>query len=126
MTPELVLVWAIAAVAVILILVGIVRGTTRRRGANEDAFGAGGVSHVAVGTTGVAKTSLEPEGVVLAAGEQWTATSASGTRIEAGQNVRVVGQDGLTLRVEAAPGWSTAADAAAAPSPPSSPTPPTA
>ena len=82
----------------ILVIVGVGRVVTRRRGANEDAFGAGGVAaRSPVGTLGVAKTDLAPSGVVLAAGEQWTASSAGGTRIESGRRVRVVGQDGLTL-----------------------------
>ena len=124
MTPEQVLIWAIAIVAVILIVVGAVRGVTRRRGSNEDAFGAGGVSEVAIGTSGVTKTALAPEGVVLAAGEQWTAASATGARIEAGQRVRVVGQKGLTLLVEAALGAMASSEPAAPlpPTPPKSPT----
>ena len=100
MTTEQVLFLAIGAAVVILVIVGVARAATRRRGPNEDAFGAGGVSRVALGTAGVAKTDLEPEGVVLAAGEQWTARSASGARIGEGQALRVVGQDGLTLLVE--------------------------
>jgi len=100
MTGEQVVVLAIVVVVVILIAIGIGRGATRRRGANEDSFGAGGVPHVAIGTPGVAKTALVPEGVVLAAGEQWTATTVAGTRIEEGRPIRVVGQDGLTLLVE--------------------------
>jgi membrane-bound ClpP family serine protease len=123
-TPDQVLVWAIAAGVVILIVAGIVRGVTRRRGANEAAFGAGGVSRVAIGTTGVTKTALAPEGVVLAAGEQWTASSASGARIEAGQRVRVVGQRGLTLLVDAGI-MSATSSGPPAPLPPTPPTSPT-
>lgn len=103
MTADQVLLLAIVVVVVIFVIVGIGRAATRRRGANESAFGAGGVPEVAIGTSGVTKTALEPEGVVLAAGEQWTASAVGGTRIEAGQRVRVVGQKGLTLLVEAAP-----------------------
>jgi membrane-bound ClpP family serine protease len=103
MTGEQVLLLAIVVVVIILVAVGISRGATRRRGANEDAFGAGGVPHVAIGTSGIAKTALVPEGVVLAAGEQWTATTSAGIRIEEGRPIRVVGQDGLTLLVEPVP-----------------------
>jgi membrane-bound serine protease (ClpP class) len=98
-----VLIGAIAAVVLILIAVGVGRAMVRRRGANEDDFGAGGKRQVPLGTRGVAKTALAPSGVVLAAGEQWTANSASGARIEPGQRVRVVGQDGLTLIVDVEP-----------------------
>jgi membrane-bound ClpP family serine protease len=94
---------AILVVVLILIVVGVARIVTRRRGANEDAFGAGGTSQVAVGTRGVAKTDLAPSGVVLVAGEQWTARSGSGETIASGRAVRVVSQDGLTLTVEAEP-----------------------
>ena len=100
MTPDQVLVWAIVAVVVILAIVGVARGVTRRRGRNEVEFGAGGVPQVAIGTRGSAKTALSPSGVVLAAGEQWTARSASGAAVAEGQSVRVVGQEGLVLIVE--------------------------
>jgi membrane-bound ClpP family serine protease len=94
---------AIIVVVLILIVVGVARIVTRRRGANEDAFGAGGTSQVAVGSRGVAKTDLAPSGVVLVVGEQWTARSGSGETIASGRAVRVVSQDGLTLIVEAEP-----------------------
>jgi membrane-bound ClpP family serine protease len=120
-TIDQVILAAIVVVVLILIAVGLMRLVTRQRGANESAFGAGGVPHVAIGTAGVAKTLIHPSGVVLAAGEQWSANSASGARIEAGQPVRIVGQDGLTLLVEATgtgrPGGSGGpADTAAPPS----------
>jgi membrane protein implicated in regulation of membrane protease activity len=103
-TSDQIVLGAIAAVVLILVIVGVVRAASRRRGANEDEFGAGGVREVALGTRGVAKTALAPSGVVLASGEQWTADSADGTSIEEGHPVRVVGQRGLTLIVEAEPG----------------------
>ena len=49
------------------------------------------------------KTALTPSGVVLAAGEQWTARSGNGRQIGSGQRIRVVGQDGLTLVVDPEP-----------------------
>jgi membrane-bound ClpP family serine protease len=94
---------AIIVVVLILIVVGVARIVTRRRGANEDSFGAGGTSQVAVGTRGLAKTDLAPSGVVLVVGEQWTARSGNGETIASGRAVRVVSQDGLTLTVEAEP-----------------------
>jgi membrane-bound ClpP family serine protease len=102
-TTDEVLPAAVVAVVLILIIVGVVRVVMRRRGANEDAFGAGGTNTVPPGSRGVAKTDLAPSGVVLVVGEQWTARSNSGTAIDAGQGVRVVGQDGLTLVVVADP-----------------------
>ena len=100
MTSDQILPSAIAVVIVVLIIVGLVRVFQRRRGANEDTFGAGGVSTVAVGTRGVAKTDLAPSGVVRVVSEEWTARSASGSIIAEGTAVRVVSQDGLTLVVE--------------------------
>ena len=108
MNTDQVVVGAIAAVILILVVVGIGRAASRRRGANEDEFGAGGRRQVPSGTAGVAKTVLAPSGVVLAAGEEWTASSAHRTRIEPGQRVRVVGQEGLTLIVEVEPAASPA------------------
>jgi membrane-bound ClpP family serine protease len=43
-----------------------------------------------------------PQGVVYAAGEEWSARSLDGRPIERGTSVRVVGHDGLTLLVEPA------------------------
>lgn len=100
MTSDQILPGAILAVIVILIVVGMVRVAQRRRGANEDAFGAGGVSTVEVGTRGVAKTDLAPSGVVRVVSEEWTARSADGGVVAEGTRVRVVRQDGLTLIVE--------------------------
>jgi membrane protein implicated in regulation of membrane protease activity len=99
-TSDQIILGAIAAVIVILIVVGVVRAATRRRGANEDAFGAGGVSTVEVGTRGFATTDLAPSGVVRVVSEEWSATSATGNSIAEGTAVRVVSQDGLTLTVE--------------------------
>ena len=53
--------------------------------------------------TGVAQTALDPEGQVLVRGELWTAV-ASAPAIPAGEHVRVVGIEGLKLKVERAPG----------------------
>lgn len=52
-----------------------------------------------VGEVGVAQTEINPEGRVFVHGEWWTAVCES--RIPSGERVRVVGVDGLRLRVEA-------------------------
>ena len=103
MTTDQIIPGAIAAAILILVILGVVRGVTRRRGRNEDTFGAGGVATVAAGTRGVAKTDLAPSGVVRVVGEQWTARSASGMAIPSGTTIRVVSQDGLTLIVDPQP-----------------------
>ncbi|MDR5689045.1 MAG: NfeD family protein, partial [Armatimonadota bacterium] len=50
-----------------------------------------------VGRVGVAKTDLDGQGLVLVAGEDWTAESDEPVR--AGERVRVVAVEGLRLRV---------------------------
>jgi membrane-bound serine protease (ClpP class) len=49
-------------------------------------------------TAGVALTALSPTGKVLVRGEYWNAVSA--TPVAPGTSIRVVGVEGLTLRVE--------------------------
>jgi membrane-bound ClpP family serine protease len=52
-----------------------------------------------VGTRGKATGKLSPEGMVRIKGELWTAT-ASNSNIVAGDEIEVVGEDGLRLVVE--------------------------
>ena len=56
-----------------------------------------------IGSMGVAATDLTPQGTVQVAGEPWSAASASGESIRAGESVIVLDIDGLTVRVERAP-----------------------
>ena len=51
-----------------------------------------------VGKWGIAKSDLDPSGIVLVEGEDWKAESVSG-RIAAGESVTVVSVAGLTLSV---------------------------
>ncbi|MBI4908683.1 MAG: nodulation protein NfeD [Acidobacteria bacterium] len=53
-----------------------------------------------IGQVGVAATGLQPRGKVRVRGEYWDATSQSS--VESGAAVRVVGVDGISLRVEPA------------------------
>jgi membrane-bound serine protease (ClpP class) len=53
-----------------------------------------------VGATGEAREELAPEGLVFVAGALWKAVATSGP-IHAGSPVRVVGRDGLQLKVVA-------------------------
>jgi membrane-bound serine protease (ClpP class) len=55
---------------------------------------------------GEVKTAIDPEGEVLVRGELWTAV-ANGPGIGVGERVRVVGVEGLKLRVERASGQQT-------------------
>ena len=51
-----------------------------------------------VGEKGLAKETIDPEGLVFVHGEHWKAQS--GERIEPGERVEVVGMEGLVLRVK--------------------------
>ncbi len=55
-----------------------------------------------IGAVGVARSRLDPEGQVHVQGACWSAVAAGGP-VEEGQAVRVVGLDGLRLKVEAEP-----------------------
>jgi membrane-bound serine protease (ClpP class) len=55
-----------------------------------------------VGVVGVARSRLDPEGMVHVQGEMWTATAVGGP-IDDGQPVRVVAVDGLRVRVKPEP-----------------------
>ncbi len=55
-----------------------------------------------LGAEGVARTDLTPEGMVYVAGEMWTGTAEQGS-IREGQRVKVVGVEGLRLRVRTVP-----------------------
>jgi membrane-bound serine protease (ClpP class) len=52
-----------------------------------------------VGTRGRAASALKPDGMVKIKGELWGAVARQGD-IAAGENIRVVGEDGLKLVVE--------------------------
>jgi len=97
--PLIYLMAALTAGFMVLVLVTVVRVRQRSR-AFAGVYGAGGSSTVPAGSDGLVKTSLSPLGVVYAAGEEWSARSASDTEIPIGEHVRVVGQEGLTLIVE--------------------------
>jgi membrane-bound serine protease (ClpP class) len=53
-----------------------------------------------VGVVGEVRRTLDPDGSVFAAGEEWSARSLAATPIPRGSPVRVVAQDGLILIVE--------------------------
>jgi membrane-bound ClpP family serine protease len=93
---------AVTAAYVSLVLLTVTR-VRRRSLAFAGAYGAGGTMTVPTGTVGVARTALEPRGVVYAAGEEWTARTRDESAIARGSPVRVVGQEDLTLIVESGP-----------------------
>ena len=104
-TPLIAAMAVVTALYVGLVLLTVAR-VRRRSLAFAGAYGAGGTMRVPKGTVGVARTALEPIGVVYAAGEEWTARAKGEAAIPPGQPVRVVGQEDLTLVVESGPAAS--------------------
>ena len=100
--PLIVTMAAVTAAYVGLVLLTVAR-VRRRSVALSTTYGAGGSMAVPPGTVGVAKTALEPRGVVYAAGEEWTARTHDAAPIARGTPIRVVGQQDLTLIVESGP-----------------------
>jgi membrane-bound serine protease (ClpP class) len=99
----LILTMAAVTAGYVGLVLWIVARVRRRSLAFAGAYGAGGTMAVPSGTVGVARTALEPRGVVYAAGEEWTARSSDEMAIARGAPVRVVGQEDLTLIVESGP-----------------------
>lgn len=56
-------------------------------------------AYPAEGSEGVALRRLEPDGLVRIGGERWKALTEGHAAIEAGERVRVVARDGMTLIV---------------------------
>jgi membrane-bound serine protease (ClpP class) len=71
---------------------------SRREAARLGPRAAGAI--VPIGALGQVRGDLAPQGVVYAAGEEWSARSEDGTPVSRGRQVRVIGQEGLTLIVE--------------------------
>jgi membrane-bound serine protease (ClpP class) len=91
----------IAGAAGAFVLVGLVVGTLVVRSQRRRVSGG---REGMLGTVGIARQRLDPEGVVLVRGEYWTATSEA--PVEPGQSVEVVAIDGLRLRVRPVPAQS--------------------
>jgi membrane-bound serine protease (ClpP class) len=100
--PLIVVMAAVTAAYVGLVLLTVAR-TRQRSLAFAGVYGAGGTMAVPTGTVGIARTALEPRGVVYAAGEEWTARSSDESAIARGSPIRVIGQEELTLIVESGP-----------------------
>jgi len=92
--PVIIVITATAAVFVGLIAFGAI--SSRRIGARAPVL----VGHAVAGTYGIVRSPLDPVGSVVAGGEEWSARTADGVRLERGTRVKVVNVDGLTLTVE--------------------------
>jgi membrane-bound serine protease (ClpP class) len=87
--------WLIAAVTIIVaavfafVITRIVRAHRRQAYTGREEL---------TGKTAVAKTALEPEGIVLFKGERWTAVAEKG-KVKPGEEVTITRVDGLKLYV---------------------------
>jgi membrane-bound serine protease (ClpP class) len=84
----------VAGAAGALALVGLVVGTLVWRSQRRRPTGG---SEGMLGTVGVARQRLDPQGTVLVRGEYWTATSDE--TVQPGESVEITGIEGLRLRV---------------------------
>ena len=116
--PNVAVAWPVVVVTggfgVVFALVVLRAAITSRRA--RPANVSPGLAFSGRGTTGEigeVRRALDPSGSVYVAGEVWSAR-AVGDPVPVGGHVRVVGQDGLTLLVEAAGPEARSPDAAAA------------
>ena len=80
---------ALVAISFLAVITLVARAHARRPVTGKEGL---------IGTVGVVRRALEPEGMVFVEGELWRARSNAG-RIPEGQLVRVVGLEGLRLTV---------------------------
>lgn len=104
--PDVAVAWPVIALMTLLtggVVIAIVTVALRSRRLPPVNIGVEGKgTRIPAGTDGVVRRALMPVGSVYAAGEEWSARSASGTSLERGTHVRVVSQEGLVLTVEPA------------------------
>jgi len=74
----------------VFVLGAIIRGQRRRKATGTEGM---------IGRTALARTPLEPDGTVVAEGELWSARIV-GEHVLPGDEVTIVGVDGLKLRVQ--------------------------
>lgn len=89
--PISALIGVIVAGKIILCFLGWLVWRTYRRGSHPNQFGV-------IGLQGQALTDIKRKGRVLVRGEYWWARAHA--HIAAGENVRVIGVDGMWLEVE--------------------------
>lgn len=88
-----------ALVVALAVLLGAIFLSTGMAVARVRKIAAKTGTEALIGKTAVVRTPLSPDGYVFVQGERWQAQVANGTAQE-GAKVRIVGADGLKLRVE--------------------------
>jgi membrane-bound ClpP family serine protease len=89
MTDPIIIAIVLAVAFIIFVIYAIVKGQRRKLSAGIEDM---------IGKDAVVRTTLAPEGTVLAEGELWTAI-AEDSKIEAGEEVTITKVQGLKLRV---------------------------
>lgn len=93
-----------------LFLVLVVWAAVGSRGMASPAGVVGSSFALQPGVVGVVRLAIEPLGSVYVAGEEWSARTADGQRLERGVPVRVIATDGLTVIVEPDPSSSSSSE----------------
>jgi membrane-bound serine protease (ClpP class) len=88
-------------VAVTLIVIALILGLILYAGVKAQFKRVKTGKEALIGAMGTATTDLKPKGEIRVVGEFWKATSR-GETINAGQEVKIVGMEGMFLLVESA------------------------
>lgn len=94
----------IAVVVAIPVTWGVIWVAVSRRALKVRRMPFATTSHELLGLSGVVRTGNGTSGIAAVGGELWRVVSRDGEPIEAGQEVVVMAEDGLTLIVERVPG----------------------
>ncbi len=92
--------WLLAGIGAIMLLFVIWLIRELRIAARPESYVPTGSSSLVIGTTAHVTKTLDPDGEVYTAGEHWSAHTPDRTTIQAGQTVKILKIDGVTLIVE--------------------------
>lgn len=95
--------WLLAGIGAIMLLFVIWLIRELRIAARPESYVPAASSSLVIGTTARVTKELSPDGEVYAAGEHWSAHTPDHTNIKAGQTVKILKIDGVTLIVEEIP-----------------------
>ena len=92
--------WLLAGIGAVMLLFVIWLIRALRIAAAPDSYVPTGSSSLVIGTTAQVTKALDPDGEVYTAGEHWSAHTPDRTTIQAGQTVKILEIEGVTLIVE--------------------------
>ncbi len=95
--------WLLAGIGAVMLLFVIWLIRALRIAARPDSYVPTGSSSLVIGTTAQVTKALDPDGEVYTAGEHWSAHTPDRTTIQAGQTVKILEIEGVTLIVEEIP-----------------------